>query len=183
MALSGSAPTHTPSAKPAPTRARGPWPLLQPIPPALFPQGLATLWELPPILLCDHTSRCHSDLLKDSSSSYVTAKPRKTKVVNRGGEDRSGGRRQSQPTPLVCSHNKKKPAAPARGAWLQGPYCSLQLLTASFFATQHQRRRLLQRQPQCCCKAILLCKCWIGEEVLKGEHVLARETYVGSLWI
>ena len=28
----------------------------------------------------------------------------------------------------------------------------------------------------CCCKAILLCKCWIGEEVLKGEHVLARET-------
>ena len=35
----------------------------------------------------------------------------------------------------------------------------------------------------CCCKAILLCKCWIGEEVLRGDHVLARETYVGSLWI
>ena len=28
----------------------------------------------------------------------------------------------------------------------------------------------------CCCKAILLCKCWIDEEVIKGEHVLARET-------
>ena len=28
----------------------------------------------------------------------------------------------------------------------------------------------------CCCKAILLCKCWIGEEVINGEHVLARET-------
>ena len=65
-----------------------------------------------------------------------------TKVVNRGGEDRNGGRRQSQPTPLmcshnkkkpplVCSHNKKKPAAPARAAWLQGPYCSLQLLTTA----------------------------------------------------
>ena len=68
--------------------------------------------------------------------SSIKVSLRKTKVVNRGGEDRSGGRRQSQPTPLVCSHNKKKPAAPARGAWLQGPYCSLQLLTASFFATR-----------------------------------------------
>jgi hypothetical protein len=43
------------------------------------------------------------------------------------------------------------------------------------------RRQRLKRvcdahEQCCCCKAILLCKCWIGEEVIKGEHVLARET-------
>ena len=59
------------------------------------------------------------------TSSYIdaTAKPRNTKVVSRGGEDRSGGRRQSHPhhALTMCSHNKKrKPAAPAWGAWLQG---------------------------------------------------------------